>query len=204
MKPVRLHVFPASPNARKVTLLNAYLGLGLETVIVDLTKGEQKAPEFLALNPNGKMPVLEFDDGTSLWESNAILNWLASYAESDLWPKSQARYDIMRWQFWEACHWTPAASKFISRHLFGNESIDMEEAETDFARFAGVLDGHLAGRDWLVGDAMSTADLSIAPILYLRAPCQMPLQDYAHISRWIARIEALPAWEGSAPEALAA
>ena len=196
---MKLHVFPASPNSRKTMTINALLGLDISTAVVDLQAGAQQAPDFLALNPNGKVPVLEFDDGTTLWESNVIINRMAALAESDLWPKTDDRYDILRWQFWEGCHWTPACAKFITKHLFNDDSIDMAAAETDIRRFAAVLDGHLAGRNWLVGNAMSTADISVAAILCLREPCQYPLSGYLNIARWIDRIETLEAWRTANP-----
>ncbi len=201
---MKLHVFPASPNAKKAMMVNALTGLNLPLQIVDIPAGAQNEPGYLALNPNGKVPVLEHDDGTTLWESNAIINWMAGNAKSDLWPANMSRYDILRWQFWEACHWTPACGKYISRNLFGNEGIDMEAAAQDFHKYAKVLDGHLSGRDWLVGDAMTTADVSVAMILYLREPCQYPMQGYADIARWLAGIEALPAWTAAMPEREAA
>ncbi len=201
---MRLHVFPASPNAKKAMFVNALIGANLPLAIVDLPNGAQQKPDYLALNPNGKVPVLEFDDGSTLWESNAIINKMASDAKSELWPADQSRYDILRWQFWEACHWTPACAKFISRHLFGDETVDLEAAAQDFHKYASVLDGHLAGRDWLVGGAMTTADVSVAMVLYLREPCQYPMQDYANIARWLGRIEALPAWSAAMAEREAA
>jgi glutathione S-transferase len=192
---MRLHVFPGSPNSRKTLTVNEMLGLGLDSVVVDLPGGAQQSAEFLPLNPNGKVPVLELDDGSTLWESNAIINRLAAEKETPLWPKSMARYDIMRWQFWESAHWAPACSKFISKHLFKNDSIDLNEAKETFRRFAGVLDGHLAGRDWLVGDALTNADISVAAILCYREPCQYPMADFANINRWIGQVEAQPAWQ---------
>ena len=193
---MKLHTFPASPNARKTLTANELLGLNLEIVTVDLQAGAQKSPEFVALNPNSKIPVLEYDDGSTLWESNAIINRLASeVSETELWPKSNARYDIMRWQFWESAHWAPACSKYIAKNLFGNDSIDMEAAEADFKRFAGVLDGHLGSHGWLVGDTMTNADVSVGAILCYRVPCQYPLDGFSNINRWIAQIEGVPAWQ---------
>ncbi|MEM7427247.1 MAG: glutathione S-transferase family protein [Pseudomonadota bacterium] len=192
---MKLHVFPASPNARKCILVNSLLGLDIEEVFIDLRAGEQRSEEFLALNPNGKMPVLEMDDGTSLWESNAIINYMAALGEADIWPKSNQRYDIMRWQFWEACHLMPACSKFIRRHFFGREDIDMEKATEEVQTLGAVLDGHLASRDWLSGDAMTTADISVSAILCYREACSMPVSQFENLATWLARVEALPAWK---------
>ena len=192
---MKLHIFPASPNARKTLAVNELLDLNIETVVVDLPNGAQKSAEYLALNPNGKVPVLEFDDGSTLWESNAIMNRMAAEVTTDLWPKSNVRYDIMRWQFWESCHWTPACGKFIAKHLFGNDEIDLETAEADFRTVAAVLDRHLGASDWLVGSTMTNADISVAAILGYRHPCHYPIGEYANINRWIDRIEALPAWQ---------
>ena len=192
---MKLHVFPPSPNARKCLLVNELLDLNIETVTVDLQAGDQRTDAFLALNPNGKMPVLEMDDGSTLWESNAIINWLASHANSDIWPKSDQRYDIMRWQFWEGCHFAPACAKFIQKHFFGREDIDMDRATDEVTQFAGVLDGHLTGRDWLSGDAMTTADISVSAILCYREVCGMPVADFKNVAAWLERIEDLPAWK---------
>lgn len=192
---MKLHVFPPSPNSRKVMVVKTLLGLNLPLNIVDLRTGAQKAPAIMALNPNGKMPVLELDDGTGLWESNVIIDRLASEVQSDLWPADARRYDILRWQFWEASHWTPACSKYIVRYLFNNESVDLAAAATDFRRFAEVLNKALAGRNWLVGDAMTTADISVAAPLCLRALCHYPMDGYPDIDRWLAQIEALDAWK---------
>lgn len=200
----RLHVAVPSPNSKKVMMANQMTGMDLPLVPVDLRSGVQRSADYLALNPNGKMPVLENADGSTLWESNAIINRMASEAESDLWPKSMDRYEIMRWQFWEACHWTPACGQFIAHHLFGREGIDLEAATEEFRHFAGVLDGHLDGRNWLVGDGMTTADISVCCILAYKDLCHMPLAGFANIARWFAAIEATPAWAAANPQAEAA
>jgi glutathione S-transferase len=180
-------------------VVNRELGLGIEEAAVDLQAGQQFAPELVALNPNAKVPVLEGVDGASLWESNAIVNRLAAEVQTRLWPASNARYDIMRWQFWEAAHFAPAAAKFISRHLFGNESIDLDAAADEFGKVAGILDGHLAGRDWLVGDEMTTADISVSAILCYRDACHMPVEGHANILRWLGNVEAGDAWRAVNP-----
>ncbi|MDF0600341.1 glutathione S-transferase family protein [Psychromarinibacter sp. C21-152] len=201
---MKLHVFPPSPNSKKVMLVNAITGLAVPEEVVDITAGVQKAPAFLALNPNGRVPVLELDDGTTLWESNAIANRLAALADSPLWPGGDAQFDVLRWQFWEGCHWTPACARFADKYLFGNETADLEAAAAVFHPFARVLDDHLAGRDWLVGEAMSVADISVAMVVGLREACHYPIAGYDNILRWVGRIEALDAYRRVAGAAEAA
>ncbi len=199
---MKLHIFPPSPNSRKCMVMNRELDLNIPESVIDLRTGAQKSPEMLALNPNGKLPVLEYDDGASLWESNAIVNRLAAEKDTALWPKSNLRYDIMRWQFWESYHLNPVAGKFIAHHLFGNESIDLDAATEEFGALAGVLDSHLAGRDWLAGDGMTTADISVAAILCYRDACQMPLAAHSNILRWLGNLDATASWQAvnMAPE----
>jgi len=196
---MKLHIFPASPRARKAIMTNAHLGLGIPLSVVDITTGAHKQPAFLALNPNGRVPVLEFDDGSTLSESNAIVNRLAAEVDTPIWPKTNARYDIMQWQFWEGSHWTPACGKFIAKHIFKDDSIDMAAAEEETRGFATVLNDHLSSREWLVGDEMTTADISVSAILAYRAPCHYPLDGFTHIHRWLAQIEALPSWQEANP-----
>lgn len=192
---MKLHIYPASPHAKKVMIANELLGLNIETNVVNLPEGEHKKAEFLALNPNGKIPVLEYDDGTSLWESNAIINRMSSMTDTDLWPKSNDRYTIMRWQFWEACHFTPACAPYISKYLFKNDSVDLVEAEKTFKFYANVLNGHLESHEFLETGKITTADISVSGILCYRNTCHYPIEEFGHINRWIEQLEKLPAWQ---------
>ena len=195
---MKLHVFPPSPNARKCLVTAQEAGVTVETVMVDLVAGDQRKPEFLALNPNGKMPVLEYDDGTTLWESNAICNRLADLGGSDLFPRSDARFPIVQWQFWEMAHFAPATSAFVAKTFFQRE-IDETAATEALHTVAKVLDGELAKRDWLVGDAISTADICVASTLCYRDYAAMPLDGFKNIDAWMQRLEARPAWAAANP-----
>ena len=157
---MKLHVFPPSPRATKVTALANHLGLECELHVVDLFKGEQHQPGFAALNPNERMPVLE-DDGFVLWESNAILHYLASKKPgSGLWPSdAKGQADVLRWHSWEAAHWFPACAILAFEHLIkkitGQGEPNPQEVargEEQFHRHAKVLNAHLRGRKWLVGN----------------------------------------------------
>src|SRR5262245_1494981 len=97
--PVKLYGFPPSPNTRKVQAVAAHIGVALEFEFVDIAKGKSRTPEFLAINPVGRTPVL-VDGSFRLWESNAIMQYIASKKKNDLWPEdTRRRADISRWQF---------------------------------------------------------------------------------------------------------
>ena len=102
---MKLYGFPASPNTWKVRALAAYLKTPLEFEVVDLLTGAQQTPAFLTLNPTGRTPVL-VDGDFKLWESNAILQYLASKNPTSLYPSdAKGRADVCRWQCWELAHW---------------------------------------------------------------------------------------------------
>ncbi|MGZ8966221.1 glutathione S-transferase family protein [Methylomagnum sp.] len=206
---MKLYYHPASPFARKVSIAAILLGVELEAELVDLFVGAGQAPEFLKLNPHGKVPTL-VDGDFVLWESNAILQYLgASQAETPLYPKDvKIRADIARWQFWEASAWAPACMVYVYENvlkpMLGRGEPDPEElrkGEEKFHRFAKVLDGHLAERDWLVGDGLTLADIAVASSLMYAVSGKYPLEDYANITRWFKQVEALPAWAATAPPA---
>src|SRR5215831_15086628 len=151
---MKLYATPPSPRAFKVLVVLHHLGLEAEVVRVDLFGGENRTPAFLALNPNHRMPVLD-DDGFVLWESNAIMQYLASKRpEAGLWPADpRLQADVSRWQCWDLAHWDPACAtlvfeRFIKK-LFGQGDADPAEVakgEAAVQRFGGVLDGCLRGR----------------------------------------------------------
>ncbi len=202
---MKLYHHPLSPNCRKPRAVIEHLGLEVEQEIVDITKGAQQDPAFLAINPNGKVPALAHDGGV-LWESNAISCFLAgSVDDTSLWPKSMARYDIMRWQAWELAHWNKPAGQLIGEHIFkpmrgGEPDAEViKAAEEEFARWATVLNGHLEGKDWLVGDGLTLADFSVGAILTYAGPAKFPLDGYNYLNAWRERLDAVEAWQKSAP-----
>jgi glutathione S-transferase len=197
---MKLYVFPPSPRAMKVVALAEHLQLEHETQLVDLTKGDQTKPEFVALNPNGRMPVLE-DDGLVLWESNAILQYLASKKPAaGLWPSDPRRQaDVGRWMFWEASHWAPAcgtlAFERVVKKLLGQGDADqavVDKGEQEFRRVGGILNGALKGRKWLAGNDLTLADFSVGPWMALAQIAQFPVAGLTEIARWFDAFAALP------------
>lgn len=204
---MKLYCTAPSPNSRKVLAVIRHLGLEVEIEHVDLMHGEQMAPAYLALNPNHLTPTL-VDGDFKLWESNAIMQYLASLGSgSSLWPANpRSRADISRWQCWQLAHFGRALDVFAFERLvkpllgLGQPNEAAVEAVTDeFHRFSTILDAHLTQADWLVGEQVTLADFAVGAPLALREAARIPIDDYKAINRWYARIDALDAWQQTAP-----
>jgi len=206
---IELFVFPPSPNAFKVLAVANHLGVDYALRWLDLRKGEQKSPEYAALNPNMKMPTLKEGDFV-LWESNAIMQYLASKRpEMGLLPKDErARFDVTRWQFWDLAHWGPACATFAVEYLvkpaFGRGAPDLaviERAKEPFHAVARVLEGQLKGRRYVAGDALTLADFALGAAMNLAGMAHYPVEPYAEIRRWHASLMSLPAWKKTLAQA---
>jgi glutathione S-transferase len=197
----KIHAFPLSPRSFKVLLVANHLGLDYEYCFCDLRKGAQKDAAYTAINLNQKAPALE-DSDFKLWESNAIIQYLASKKPGELSPlDDKGRADVLRWQFWESTTWDSAlavlAFERVVKGLFGMGPPNQPEVEKGLAKFsaaANVLNTHLRGRDYVAGDRLSLADFSIAAGLVLAGPAQLPLNSYTEVERWGERMSAIPAW----------
>jgi glutathione S-transferase len=204
---MRLYYHPRSANSRRVVLTAIELDARLELEVVDLLKGQHKTADYLRLNPNGKVPLLD-DDGFLLWESHAIMQYLADKSPGQtLYPESvQARADVNRWLFWSAYHFTPAVG-FISRERVSKkmvggsgepDPVEIARGEALLMAAAGVLDAHLAGKQWIAQGQLTLADLAIASPLMHTAAAQLPVTGYANLQAWFARVQALDAWKQAA------
>jgi len=198
-------------NPRKACAVARYLNSPVEFVRLNLAKAEHKTPEFLAINPNGKVPALQ-DGETRIWESNAIMCYLAQSAGSDLWPRDdEHKIEVMRWLTWNSEHFTRHAGKLYFEYLikpnFGlgePDNAGIKEATGFFKQFAGVLNDHLRGRKYLVADKLSVADFAVAVTLPYAEKAQIPLDEFPEIERWHARLNELPAWREPFPKEKAA
>lgn len=207
---MRLYHHPQSLNARRAVMTAVHLRSPVELVVVDLQKGEQRQPRFLQLNPNHKVPVLE-DDGFVLWESYAIMQYLADKTpRQTVYPaETRARADVNRWLFWCSQHFSPAVGilnweRFV-KGLLGLGAADPAEirrGEQLVRDFRGILDAHLASREWVCGDGLSLADFAIAAALDCTVPAQLPVTELRHLQRWFAQTQALEAWQKTAPPPL--
>jgi glutathione S-transferase len=173
----------------------------VEHVRVDLSKGANRTPGYLAINPNGKVPALT-DGEAKLWEANAIMAYLARAAGSDLWPRDDDRQiELTRWLSWDAWHFTRHGATLVFQHVIRPRFLGaepdakaVEEATGFFKQFAAVLNGHLRGRRYVLGDTLSIADFALAATLPQADQARIPVKGFAEIERWHDRLSELPAW----------
>lgn len=197
-----LYEGPLSPNARKVRLIAAELGLPLSRVKLSFAKGETQAPGYLAKNPNGTVPTLD-DDGFVLWESGAILRRLAAKRpERGLVPADpDTAAQVDQWLCWwiaqpEAALMRLAWERLIKPALGrpGNDPAIVGDALTALDRYLPVLDRQLAGRDYIVGP-LSLVDFAAGPWLDVAPEAfKLDFDRYANIGAWLARLRARPYW----------
>jgi glutathione S-transferase len=200
---LKAYVFPVSPRSFKVLCVLNHMGLDYELKPIDLSKGEQATPEFSALNINKKVPVID-DDGFALWESSAIVQYLATKKpELGLLPKDErGRADVSRWLFWEATTWDPACAILVFERFvkaaFGRGPADPVEVEKGLTRFhqaAALLDAQLKKSKFVCGDQLTVADFALGADLTMTVPAQLPVEDYSAIRHWYAALAELPAWK---------
>jgi len=182
-----------TPNGRKPAILLAELGLPYELKLVDLSKREQKQPDYLAINPNGKIPAL-IDDDVTWFESGAILLHLAEKTQQFIPTAPQARAEVLSWLFWQVGGPGPF---FGQVHHFQDEKPVDEKAYRHFLeesrRLAGVLDEQLKAREYVCG-SYSIADIAVYP-WFAAAREKMPeiLTATSHLGPWLDRMAARPA-----------
>jgi glutathione S-transferase len=184
-----------SGNCHKVRLLLEQLGARYDWIEVDSAQGQTRTPEFLALNPNGKVPVLQRADGRVLAESNAILFWLAEgtpFLPSDGWQRAQA----LSWMFFEQYSHEPyiAVARFIS---IWTPADSPRRDELPRLRERGhdalaVMERHLQGNAWFSGADYGIADIALFAYTAVAEDGGIGLSSYPAIQRWLQAVQAQP------------
>jgi glutathione S-transferase len=202
-----LYTTPLSANGRKPLAVSRELGIAPEIRLVNVYAGEGREPEFLAIHPLGKIPALVDGDFT-LWESNAILIYLSEkYGDFRLSSRDpQERADILRWLFWESSLWQPALSALLAPvvgHRLLPNVVPAPKSPPDWrdARLLpllALLEAQLAARRYLTGTELTLADFSVAGMTTYFCHARFPVDAFPNFSAWLARIEALDAWQASA------
>jgi len=193
---LRLHDNLSSGNAYKVRLLLTQLGLPFERIDYDIDRAETRTPEFLAKNPNGRIPLLELAPGRFLAESNAILSYLAEdthFIPADRFQRAQ----VMQWLFFEQYNHEPniATMRFwITHHV---EMTEFRKIALPVKREAGiealkVMEQHLAHRDWFVGTAYSIADIALYAYTHVAEEGGFDLAPFPAVRAWLGRVAGEP------------
>jgi glutathione S-transferase len=197
---VKLYATPLSANGRKVLAAAHHLGLALDVQVVNVYAGEGRSAAYLAINPTGKIPTLVDGDFT-LWESNAILQYLAEIHGRLTLPTAAGRADIARWMFWEASAWQPAMVAVLTDHvaarLRGLPPPPVEWDESHVLVLAAFLDAHLTARPFVCGE-LTIADFALAGMMTYARAAAFPFDDTPALAAWYRRIESLDAWRATA------
>lgn len=181
-----------SGNCYKVKLLLALLGKEHQWCHVDILNKESQTPEYLAKNPNGKIPLLELDSGEYLAESNAILNYLAQ-GTPFLPENALTRATILQWQFFEQYSHEPfiAVARFINKYLGlpDDRLADYQSKQIDGHKALAVMENQLTKTPYLVGDTITIADISLYGYTHVAHEGGFDLTQYPAITNWINRIK---------------
>jgi glutathione S-transferase len=184
-----------SGNAYKVRLLLAHLNLPFERIELDTDAGETRTREFLAKNPNGKIPAVELASGEMLCESDAILFFLAS--DTPLLPEDKLeRARVLQWMFFEQYSHEPniAVSRHVLKHLELTEERRalVESKREPGYRALGVMEGHLAARSFFVAERFTIADIALYAYTHVADEGEFDLADFPAIRAWLARVNDQP------------
>jgi glutathione S-transferase len=191
-----LYDFMGSGNGYKVRLLLAQLGIPFTLVERDIMKGETRTPDFLAKNPNGRIPTLELEDGTFLAESDAILWYLAEGTRFA--PETRLeRAQTLQWMFFEQYSHEPyiAVARFW-RHFFAKLTPQQEmelpgRMEKGYAAL-GVMERHLARNRFFVGNRYGIADIALYGYTHVAGEGGFNLDNYPQVNAWLARVASEP------------
>ena len=191
-----LYDFMDSGNGYKVRLTLAHLGLPYRLIERDVLKGETRTPEFLAKNPNGRIPTLQLEDGSHLAESGAIIWYLAEGTKLAP-PDRKARAETLHWMFFEQYSHEPyiAVARFWKHYLpklTPLQELDLPgRMEKGYAAL-GVMEKHLATRRFFVGDRFGLADIALYGYTHVAGEGGFNLDNFPHVNAWLARVAAQP------------
>jgi GST-like protein len=189
-----------TPNGRKISIALEELGLAYEVHPIDITKDQQFDPAFLKISPNNKIPALVDPEGPggkpiALFESGAILIWLADKTGKLLARDGAARYEALQWLMWQMGGFGPMLGQAHHFLRFAKEHVPYakDRYANETRRLYGVLDKRLAEAEFLAGEAYSVADIATYPWAARHEWQQVALADFPHVKRWFDALGARPA-----------
>ncbi|QDI76391.1 MULTISPECIES: glutathione S-transferase N-terminal domain-containing protein [Leisingera] len=189
--PIRLFYWP-TPNGWKISIALEEMGLPYDVTLIDIGKGDQFAPEFLKISPNNRMPAIIDPDGpdgapVSLFESGAILQYLARKTGQFYGSGERARLKVDQWLMWQMGGVGPMAGQAHHFLKYAPEDIPYakDRYRSEVARLYGVLDRQLAENEYVAGADCTIADMAIWPWASLWEGQQQTLEDKPHLARWL-------------------
>jgi glutathione S-transferase len=191
-----LYDYMDSGNGYKCRLVLAHLGVPFKLVERDILKGETRTSEFLKRNPNGRIPTLELEDGSHLFESGAIIWYLADGTK--LAPKDRkARAETLQWMFFEQYSHEPyiAVARFWKHYLpklTPLQEMDLPNRMKGGYAALDVMEKHLATRRFFVDETFGLADVALYAYTHVAHEGEFDLSKYANVNAWMARVAALP------------
>ena len=195
---IKLYCFGESGNAYKAALTLQLSGLEWEPVYVDFFNGEARSPEFREMNEMGEIPVM-LDGDIKLTQSGVIQDYVSSKSGKLGGQSAAERREILRWMFWDNHKMSSQAGvlrflmNFVPEEKRPTEVIAWQQGRLKAA--LKTLDGALAGRSWLVGDRITTADIACCGYLFYPEPFSFERKDYPNVDAWLDRIAAQPGWK---------
>ncbi len=191
---IKFYADPGSGSCRRVSAVINHLNIDVEEIFVDLLAGGGQQPEFLKINPTGMVPVIVVDDPVQgeiiLSEAAAIMLYLCEqYGDSELLPNN-SRMQVLKWMFWAAEHFRQASPIYFEENvvapLMGNQANDSRLIEADnlLKRHGNILNNHLEGRAFVVGDHVTLADFDLAAALSQMSRSHVPFAQFEHIMAW--------------------
>jgi GST-like protein len=188
---IDFHYWP-TPNGWKVSIMLEECGLPYRVIPVNIGKGDQLKPEFLAISPNNRMPAI-VDDGMPVFESGAILLHLAEKSGRFMPTDRVGRKETMEWLFWQVGNLGPMAgqlSHFVN-YAEGEHTYSHQRYANEYNRCLGVLEHRLEGREYILGD-YSIADMASFPWVLISKPLGQVLDEFPNVARWRETIKQRP------------
>lgn len=209
---LKLYADPGSGSCRRVAAVIKHLNIDVQDVFIDLLAQQNRSEEFLAINPNGMVPVLVDDEAKNgpiiLSEAGAIMIYLCEKAgDTTLMPSGAQRFDVLKWMFWAAEHFRQSApiyfeEKVISQLMGAQENTArINEANRLLTLHGPILDNHLREHAFVVGDTVTLADFDLAAPLSQMPRSKIPYDKFPNIMRWAKQLEDdVEAWRMSGEE----
>lgn len=198
---MKLYTYPITTNPIKIDLLINHLGLAIDKTLVELHQAEHQNDSFKNINPNARVPVL-INENFCLWESQAILQYLANVNSSPLWPQSaEQQATVLRWLNWSAADWDKSLGKLAHQqvHLpawgFAGDPAFIDKLTPQCHKALLILNEQLAQSEYIAGDNLSIADFSLAGNVFCYQQLSINFDPFPHVCTWLNKLSRLPCWQ---------